>query len=241
VSRLGECTPKCCSIGRQHLTVLILDGLSPFQPPGTTLGLNVKAPKPDKKEAAYIPLEKVTDPCDAITGDWLAPLFYLALATGFRRGELCALKWDDIDWTRPALRVDETTQELPEAKGGVRYDTPKSQKNRRTVVLPQNAVEVLQAHRRTQAALRMKVGAARLGGTFVFTTEKGTPLRSSTVSNHWRLIRKRVGVPGAEDVTLHGLRHTHATVLLQTAFSPRLSWSALATQPSPSAWTSTPT
>lgn len=183
---------------------------------------NVKAPKPDKKEAAYIPPEKVTALCDAITGDWLAPLFYLALATGLRRGELCALKWEDIDWTRPALRVDETTQELPEAKGGVRYDAPKSQKSRRTVVLFQNAVEVLQAHRKAQAALRMKLGAAWLGGTFVFTTEKGTPLRPSTVSNHWRLIRKRAGVPEAKDVTLHGLRHTHATMLLQNGIQPKV-------------------
>lgn len=34
---------------------------------------NVKAPKPDKKEAAFIPPEKIAALCDAITGDWLAP------------------------------------------------------------------------------------------------------------------------------------------------------------------------
>jgi integrase len=182
----------------------------------------VKAPKPDPKEATYIPPEKIPALCDAIINDWLYPLFYLAMASGLRRGELCALRWNDIDWNRGKVRVDESCQELSRAQGGIQYGQPKSKKGRRSIIVPEETMDVLRAHRKMQAEQRLHMGPAWKGEDFVFTSPNGAPLRPSVVSNHWRLIRKRVGVEGAEDVVLHGLRHTHATLLLLAGIQPKV-------------------
>ncbi len=141
----------------------------------------VKVARPERKDAAVIDPTNLEKVCNAIIEDWLYPFYYLAIATGCRRGELCALRWDDVDWDRPAIRIDESTQELPKAKGGIIYDNPKSKTSRRTVVLPEEAVTILKLQRKLQEQLKHELGDNWQGSNFVFTCKNGHPLRPSTV------------------------------------------------------------
>ena len=60
------------------------------------------------------------------------PIF-LALATGLRRGELLALRWQDVDLTRHHRTV---VRSLEQTNDGLRFKAPKTKRSRRTVVLP---------------------------------------------------------------------------------------------------------
>jgi integrase len=70
---------------------------------------------------------------DVISGERLEALYVLALTTGLRRGELLALRWDDIDLESPQLHVRRAIQRID---GKLQVMGPKTSSSRRTVVLP---------------------------------------------------------------------------------------------------------
>jgi len=75
-------------------------------------------------------------------------VFYLALGTGLRRGELLGLKWQDVELDKGTVTVRRT---LARTKDGLVLQEPKSQASRRTVVLPEEVVKVLKALKIEQA------------------------------------------------------------------------------------------
>jgi integrase len=144
----------------------------------------------------------------AIEGHWLAPLWLTALGSGLRLGELLALTWDDLDLDAGALSVTKSAQVI----AGERVTTtPKTRAGTRRVSLPSDVVAALKAHRATQAAQRLRMGAGWLGGELVFTNPSGGPLRASVVEQAQRRLCAKLGIP---KVTPHGLRHAHASLLL---------------------------
>jgi integrase len=87
-----------------------------------------------------------------IDGERLEALYVLALSTGLRRGELLALRWDDIDPGSRQLRVRRAMQRVD---GKLQIVELKTSSARRTVVLPQLAVRHLQEHKKRQAGERL--------------------------------------------------------------------------------------
>lgn len=87
----------------------------------------------------------------------------------------------------------------------------KTRAGRRDVTLPDFVVGVLRDHRRQQLEQRVALGLGRLpDDTPVFATIEGEPLSLNAVSKSWADAADGTGVG---DVTLHGLRHTHASQL----------------------------
>jgi len=82
----------------------------------------------------------------------------------------------------------------------------------RTIALPQEAQQALRRQKRMQAQLRLKAGPAWEGTGLVFTGERGQPLCQSTVQHALRRECERLGLP---PMTPHGLRHLHASLLLE--------------------------
>lgn len=104
----------------------------------------------------------------ATSGERMAALFVLAVATGMREGELMALRWADVDldagkvrinatlkWRRPAGRETDATA----AKGPV-WTPPKTAKSRRQIALVPHVVAALKAHRQAQRLERLAAGPA---------------------------------------------------------------------------------
>nr|MDP9020188.1 site-specific integrase [Actinomycetota bacterium] len=122
---------------------------------------------------------------------------------GLRLGELCALRWEDVDLAAAAITVRRKRLRL--ASGEVIEDDPKSRAGRRTVALPAVLVAELERHRRVH-------GVAP--GGYVFTSEEGTTLERSN-------FRQRVWLPaakaaGLEGLRFHDLRHTAGTLAART-------------------------
>jgi integrase len=112
----------------------------------------VKAPRQSRKEIPTLTREQVRIFLSSAKGDRLEALYFLAIHTDLRQGELLGLKWSDIDLDRGHLQVRRI---LSAAKEGPRFTTPKSNQGR-SVRLTTQAVQALHDHRKRQVQERLK-------------------------------------------------------------------------------------
>lgn len=138
----------------------------------------------------------------------LGALFEVAVMTGLRRAELLGLRWSDVDLARRELTVRSTRVQ---ARSAVVENSPKTSAGRRVVQLDDAAVGALVAWQIAQSSERDAWDAAWAGTPYVFTYENGEPLRPQYVTRLFDALRRDVGLP---EMTLHGLRHMHASLLL---------------------------
>jgi integrase len=133
----------------------------------------------------------------------------VALATGMRRGEMLALRWKDVDLDGAELQVERS---LEQTANGLRFKSPKTRHGRRSITLPAFIVRELRSHRAARAELRLRLGlGGREADPLVFQQPDGAPLRPDDVSSSWRKVIAKLGL---KKVSLHALRHTHASQLI---------------------------
>jgi integrase len=150
------------------------------------------------------------------TGDHhLGPLIRVAAMTGLRRGELCGLRWTDVDLDAAALTVQQTIVTV-ENKPVV--DDVKSAHSRRTIDLDPATVAVLRRHRVAQLEWRMLAGPGWTDTGLVFTDAAGLAWHPDTITGTVQRLIDRSGLPR---ITLHGLRHVHVTHLLVAGVDPK--------------------
>ncbi len=141
----------------------------------------------------------------AYTTDRLGAAYHLIASTGLRRGELCGLRWSDVDLDGGTIIV----AQQPVAVGReIVVGPPKTRGGARTVALDKHTVSVPRSHKAAQAAERLAWGGAYSDSGLVFAKEDGTPLRPEYVTSHFLALSAAAGLPR---IVLHGLRHTHAT------------------------------
>jgi integrase len=139
-----------------------------------------------------------------------------------RRSELLALRWQNLDLygTEPKgvqLTVVETLHELH--NGEYVLDAPKTTQSKRTIPLgPSLAIE-LREHKARQAAIREKLGSKLEETDLVFSSPDGRPLHPGSVTHAFGKAATAAGFP---DLCLHGLRHTHATIMLQQGYDVKV-------------------
>ena len=139
----------------------------------------------------------------------LAALIMLAALTGARRGELCALRWTDVDLTAGKLNIARAIIVLPD-QAPIEKDTKSHQA--RTLALGEAGTTLLQLHRDATLG-RARAGEVELpADAFVFSTrlDGATPVRPDVVSQFFLRIRNDLQLG---HVHLHSLRHFAATQL----------------------------
>ena len=139
----------------------------------------------------------------------------LALDTGMRCGELCALRWADISFEKHSLHVraalaSGTAEDTYNGKGVDEKD-PKSSSSERFVSLSDSTIEMLSSHRETQRHRLRYNGIGQTPETRVLCDDMGEEYSPGRFSKDFSTFRKSHGF----SVTLHGLRHTHASLLLK--------------------------
>jgi integrase len=144
-------------------------------------------------------------------------LFYLALNTGMRSGELFGLKWSDIDWSHRRLQVKRQLQHVPGY--GLVFTEPKTASGRRMIVISQNTVEKLRKHRNQQDLDRIVTGDQWQENDLVFPTKVGTPMFPANMYKDFKNLLKKMGLP---NIRFHDLRHTAATLMLQQGIHPKI-------------------
>lgn len=141
-------------------------------------------------------------------------LFYLAVFGGFRRGELIALTWDDIDFAAHTVTINKASART---KDGIITTTPKTFSSNRTVTVPADVITILRKHKAEQKRLRLTLGTAWKGDNYVFIQSEGQQMDISTPNKIFQKVIRIYNESADEklpEITLHGLRHTSATLLI---------------------------
>jgi integrase len=159
-------------------------------------------------EAATWTPEQLRVFLDATAGHHHGALFRLAAMTGMRRGELCGLRWGDVDvdGARLVVRHTITTVNHRPVEGDA-----KTARSRRSLDLDPVTVAALRQHRRLQLEQRMLMGAGYTDRDLVFAAVDGAPWNPDSIGRAFARAVARTDLPR---IRLHDLRHTHATHLL---------------------------
>jgi integrase len=182
----------------------------------------VSPPRRKRFEIQPLSTEQVRQLLAAAHGHRLEALFILALATGMRRGEILGLKWQDINFTTSTLQVRRILTRVPTKMPGKGYveAEPKTEKGRRSILLPTFAVEALKQHRLRQLEAKLKAGPAWREHDYVFCTTVGTHLNPTRdVLDQLKTLLQKAGLP---DLRFHDLRHSAATMLLSMGVHPKV-------------------
>jgi integrase len=133
---------------------------------------------------------------------------------GLRRGEISGLRWCNVNLTDKP--IGEGDDQLPPksvrivenrvvlGKQRVESGTPKSKASRRTLPLPDEAVQALKAARQRQREERLKLGEGYGGGEYVCSDEMGAPLHPDAITSRWQKLLRDMGIAY---VRLHDARH----------------------------------
>jgi integrase len=146
--------------------------------------------------------------------DRLHACYFLALTTGMRRGELLGLRWSDVDLDGARLSIRQT---LVSVGYEMRFSQPKTDRSRRSLSLDPATVTALQGHRESQQAERHAWGPAWSDSGLVFSREDGTLLHPQLLTDAFDRHVKTSGLPR---IRLHDLRHTYATLALDSGMKP---------------------
>ena len=126
-------------------------------------------------------------------------LALLELATGMRRGEICALKWSDLDFETGALHIQRQAYHVDH---GVVISEPKTKQSCRSIILPPSVLNVLRQYRETVDSEWM----------FPSPVKESEPLNPNGV---YRKMVKILDRAQCKRVRFHDLRHTFATTALE--------------------------
>jgi integrase len=176
-----------------------------------------RPPRKVHVEVVALTVEEARALLAAAAGTRFEVLFVLALKTGMRRGELLALRWEDVDLDKGVLQVRGT---LRRTREGLRIGTPKTAAARRKVVLSPSSVAALGRHRARQQQERQAAGDLWQDFGLVFPNTLGRPMEPRCLlSDVYRPLLERAGLP---PITFHTLRHTAATLLLAEGEHPKV-------------------
>ncbi len=171
----------------------------------------VSAPKIEQKEAVYLDEVQTARLLECLNNADIQnrTIVLLLLYTGMRRGELCGLAWEDIDFDNAVITVRRSSLYLPGK--GVFEDTTKTASSQRSIKISDTAVQLLRTFRKWQLQARLRVGDQWQNSGRIFTTWNGAPINPDTVSGWFHDFVRKNNLP---PVHIHSLRHTNATLLI---------------------------
>ena len=168
-----------------------------------------RAEAPEPSPPSSTDAARLLDAAFALDADW-GTLVGLVMTTGIRRGEVCALRWRDIDLDGELIEI---RRNYVLHKGvGVEKDTKKHQMRR--IALDSETVTLLREHRERVGARVAELGGTLTDRSFVFggtrSPDHATPYSPHPVSSRYRDMADRLGI----DTHIHALRHYSATEFL---------------------------
>lgn len=138
-------------------------------------------------------------------------IFYLLAYTGMRIGELLALTWSDINFQEKYIQINKTVSK--DQNGNSIIDPPKTEKSNRNIYIDDAVIEVLkQWHYAQQKDLNILSLNPMNNDQLIFSNNNNELLENATVAN----MNVRICIKNhLRRITIHGFRHTHATLLLK--------------------------
>lgn len=170
----------------------------------------VDRPRVEQTEFQILNEEQARQLLIAAVGTPFETIFYLALTTGMRKGELLGLKWTDLDLEKGSILVQRQLQQV--GWGGSTLVPPKTKSGRRQIKLGHATLAQLEIHRERQELLKAAAGDQWQETGLIFTTRIGTFVDQSKLSREFKSLLKKAGLP---IIRFHDLRHTSISFLLE--------------------------
>lgn len=131
---------------------------------------------------------------------------YICLCAGMRIGEICALKWEDVDAENGIISVKKTIQRVYMIEGEKRYtelilDSPKTKNSIRDIPMTKDLLKLLKPLKRI------------MNHNYFVLTNESKPTEPRTYRNYYKQFMQEIGVP---ILKFHGLRHSFATRCIES-------------------------
>lgn len=169
--------------------------------------------KEEAKEIKFLNTEQAKLICELVKNEPLnlKAAVIILLESGLRRGELLGLKWDCIDFDNNLITVKRNL--CYTSKKGVYIDTVKTKKSNRIISLPKRSMDLFRKLKAQYDRAKEIMEDRWVDDNFVFIQYDGNPIHPDTLSKRFdKFLEKHSSE--LPKITLHGLRHTHATLLI---------------------------
>ena len=204
---MGERGLSANTVRRHHdllssaLRTAVKQDLLPFSPTD-----RVEPPRVIPHEARFYGQEELKRLYGLVEGHWLELIVHLAAGLGLRREEICGLRWSSVDLQRQTVRIKEARTA---AGATIVSKGTKNFSSLRTLYLPEDLCRLLRRERQRQEQARAELGEAYCESGYVAVDRLGRPCSPNAVSLAFTRFVRKHQLP---QITLHGLRHTFATV-----------------------------
>jgi len=175
----------------------------------------VDPPKVDRIEMRTLDVDQATTMIELARGEPIFIPMLLGLLCGLRRGEICAVRWRNINLDTGQLSV---VNSIEESRGGMREKLPKNGKGR-TVALPPMLITELRKHRLQQAEWLLRLGVRLTDDHYICMREDGQTVWPNSIGRAFRTFLRYHGLP---QVRFHDLRHSHASHMLAGNVHPKV-------------------
>ncbi|CAM4096921.1 tyrosine-type recombinase/integrase [Mesobacillus thioparans] len=179
--------------------------------------LDATPPKIKRKEVNPWTEEQTNRFLDVVKEVEEEMIYETFIFTGIRRGEMLALKWSDIDFEKAKIRISHSLART--VKKGIFLKDVKTKSSRRQISISSYLVEKLLLYKEKQEKHKEMLGAAYNDLDMVFCAYDGNFKDSRNLLREFHRYIKKSGVP---KITLHDLRHLHATLLLIYGENPKI-------------------
>lgn len=200
---------QCHRVIHRALEVAVQSGLVP-----RNVATATEPPKARKKAGTVWTKEELATFLQYMTTHRLYAMYALIAVTGLRRGEICGLRWVDIDLVNLTLEVKQTYVTLDKGEF-LMQPLPKTDESGEPISLSPEMVAILKRHKTQQDAEKetcAECGIPYEDNGLVFCQPTGKPLRPDQLSSRdFPRYCKNAGVPR---IRFHDLRHTYATYFL---------------------------
>jgi integrase len=176
----------------------------------------VEGPRVERYEILPLTPSEARQFLASVNGHRLEALYSVALTLGLRQGEALGLRWQDIDLELGYPRVN---KQLQRVDGAFQLVEPKTQRSRRTIVMPPTITKALTRHKDRQAQERDQAIGKWNEMDLVFTRPDGYPLDGTVVTHQFHKLLDHARLPQRR---FHDLRHSCATLLLAQGVPARV-------------------
>jgi integrase len=156
------------------------------------------------------------------TNDPLEHLYYLAISTGAREGELLGLKWQNINWENDSISIVQQVKWSTRKRFGDKnfmFAAPKTRKAIRHIKVGPDTIQRLREQEEKVRMLKQLKGADWQEHNLVFPSSIGTPIEPTNLNRRFKKLLKNASLP---QYRFHELRHTHASLLLLQGTHPQI-------------------
>ncbi|HVB25345.1 MAG TPA: tyrosine-type recombinase/integrase [Ktedonobacteraceae bacterium] len=177
----------------------------------------VSPPRSHKHEVTSLTINQAQKLIQVAKGHRLEALLIVAITTGMRRGELLALRWQDVDFETKRLYVRRSVNRI--VGHGIVEGEPKTMNSKRTITLPQVVLDALKQHKANQEETKRKVGTLWKDRNLVFPNTQGNYEEATHLRTMFLKFLRDAELPS---IRFHDLRHSAASILLSLGVNPKV-------------------